>query len=336
MIRHWLHSIKHRFRHKAIVLMYHRIADISSDPWQLAVSPAHFEEQLQVLKRYRVISMRELVEHVRNNSIPSNCVCLSFDDGYGDNYHAAIPLLEKYEIPASIFIATGYINQQRPFWWDELEQLLLHSSELPSSFSTDINGQPIEFDLGKTVLSPDEEEQQHHWQWPAPPPTQRIGLYLTIWEQLKPLTYPSLQPVLQNIQYWAGNHVPANDNDFPMTEEQLNISSRHPLVDIGLHTTTHTALGAHSAETQRYEMEACRQYLETHTAQYQPLVTYPYGSYNHETLELARDMQLSAGFTTEEQVVTQQSHLYRLGRFQVKNWNGEIFEKQLTTWMKQG
>ncbi|MEJ7830493.1 MAG: hypothetical protein WKF91_19950, partial [Segetibacter sp.] len=72
--------------------MYHRIADINRDPWQLAVTPEHFEQNLTLLqKKFNVITVSELVEQLNNKSITSDSVCLTFDDGYADNYLFAKP-----------------------------------------------------------------------------------------------------------------------------------------------------------------------------------------------------------------------------------------------------
>ena len=50
---------------------------------------------------------------------------VTFDDGYADNLWNAKPLLERYDVPAAVFVTTGYAGQDREFWWDELETLLL-------------------------------------------------------------------------------------------------------------------------------------------------------------------------------------------------------------------
>jgi len=106
--------------------MYHRIADLTNDPWQLTVSPDNFEQQLKVLQtKYKLISVRELLTHLTKKSIPSTTVCITFDDGYSDNYLAAKPLLEMYNCPAVFFVSTQYVNQQKSFWWDELERIIL-------------------------------------------------------------------------------------------------------------------------------------------------------------------------------------------------------------------
>lgn len=102
MIKRILNKIFYRH---GVVLMYHRIANPVNDYWQLCVSPENFEQQLQVILKYR------------------ERVSITFDDGYIDNYTTAKPLLEKYKLPATFFIATGGIDSGKEFWWDELQQL---------------------------------------------------------------------------------------------------------------------------------------------------------------------------------------------------------------------
>ena len=94
----WKYRLRRLLRTKrVVVLMYHRVDDVPLDPWRLAVSPLHFEMHLKVLKNnYQVISPKELVDQLENNSLKRNQVCITFDDGYLDNYTQAMPLLEKY------------------------------------------------------------------------------------------------------------------------------------------------------------------------------------------------------------------------------------------------
>ena len=336
LIKRWTHSIRHFFRHKAIVLMYHRIADIDTDPWQLAVSPANFGEQLQVLHKYRVIPARQLTDYVQHNRIPANCICLTFDDGYADNYYAAIPLLERYECQASFFIATAYIGRQQAFWWDELEDIFLHTPQLPPVLALTINDNLLQVTLNNNgILSLNELQLHRQWQWPAPPPTGRCELYLLIWEHLKPLSYQQQQAAMVQLRHWAGSSPVRDTRHLPMTETQLDMASRHPLVDIGLHTCTHASLAAHDSRMQQHEIQACEQYLETHTTRHQPLISYPYGGYNDHTIAVIKEQGLAGAFTTEAQAVTSNTDILRLGRFQVKNWDGETFEKQLSDWIKR-
>jgi peptidoglycan/xylan/chitin deacetylase (PgdA/CDA1 family) len=113
----WLRS---RFRTGALILGYHRVADVDKDPLHLFVSLENFAEQMEVIRQIACpISMQGLVSRFQDGDHPRNAVAVTFDDGYADILYQALPILARYDIPATIFLATGYLG--RKFWWDESE-----------------------------------------------------------------------------------------------------------------------------------------------------------------------------------------------------------------------
>lgn len=318
--------------------MYHRIAGTGADPWQLAVSPQHFEEQLEVLANdFHVITVPALLRRLQDGQLSPGSVCLTFDDGYADNYLTACPLLEKYRCPATFFIVTGYVGQKRGFWWDSLGNLLLNTKKLPGTLAFDLPGERCSFSLdGEAVLSRELHRKHLQWHYPAPPPGLRAAIYLDVYERLKGLPPEKQEQVMQEISAWGDTGEPAEAEDLPVSREQLISMSRNPLLEIGLHTHTHPALGAQPVERQHQELESCREYLDRTTSGYLPVISYPHGHYNQDTLRIAKEQQLLAAFTTEEQAVTGGSDPYRLGRFQVGDWDGKAFKKQLSEWMGGG
>jgi peptidoglycan/xylan/chitin deacetylase (PgdA/CDA1 family) len=108
----------------ARILMYHRVAEVAVDPWELCVTPQHFAEHLEVLSKFaRVVSLSQLTQELDAGKSIDRSIAITFDDGYGDNLLTAKPILEKSDLPATIFVANGYVEQQREYWWDELERL---------------------------------------------------------------------------------------------------------------------------------------------------------------------------------------------------------------------
>ncbi len=201
-------KIKSLFVRKGIVLMYHRIAEPESDVWEIAVSPERFEDHLQILQKMgNVVPLEQLADAVNAKSRLKNCIAIAFDDGYFDNFQAAKPLLEKYRLPATFFIASGNVDNENEFFWDELEHLILFSEHLPPLFSMIINGHSIIFDLkGESFLT--EKILQKHRSWKAgseEPSTLRAGLFYRIWEQLRCLPYAEQQYHLQLVKNWAGS-----------------------------------------------------------------------------------------------------------------------------------
>lgn len=332
----WVSRFKQFFEPKAVVLMYHRVASLSVDPWQLAVQPDRFERQLKLLqKKYNVISLTELVTQLAGHSLSANSICITFDDGYSDNFFNAKPLLEKYRCPASFFITTQYIGRKQLFWWDELQNIILDAVSLPPKFSITINGELFEFHLeNDTVLTHARRNRQTRWVYPEEPPTRRCELYLAIWEKLRPLPEDVLQSTLKQVRFWAGYQQPPNYLSMPLTTSQLNCIARHPLFEIGMHTVSHPALTFHSKEVQLEEISNSRECLEKMCSRSMNILTYPYGDYDDTTINIVKQEKLMAAFTTVERVITKQSNLYCLGRFQVGNWSEDEFEGQLSTWIK--
>lgn len=320
---------------KALVLMYHRVAEPESDVWEVAVSPANFEQQLQVLKQsYHVVSLTELVERLRKGNIKRNSIAITFDDGYVDNFLAAKPLLEKYGMPATFFIASGNVGQQKEFWWDELEHLILFSETLPATMEMKIGGSRIVFDLQEEAqLSP--SLRQKHKAWKAcidEPPTRRGSLFYKLWEHLKPLPPADQQAQLQKIRHWGGAAAAARPDCMSMSREQLQVLAQGKHFNLGAHTVSHVALASHPRQVQEKEIEENRAFLREITGQEIDLLTYPYGNYNKESIAIAGSAALNAAFTTEEKAVIRNSHLYKLGRFQVKNLDAAEFKKELQLW----
>lgn len=109
---------------RLIILNYHRVTreaereDIRQDG--ICADVASFEAQMSFISRfYRCVSENEVLESIANGGmIHDHSVWVTFDDGYRDVYQNAYPVLKKYSVPATIFIATGYINKQVIPWDD--------------------------------------------------------------------------------------------------------------------------------------------------------------------------------------------------------------------------
>ena len=73
---------------------------------------------------YNVVSIDELIRHLESNSNEFK-LCLTFDDGYKDNINYALPVLEKFNLPAVIYICTNFIEGEAVMWWFELWECII-------------------------------------------------------------------------------------------------------------------------------------------------------------------------------------------------------------------
>jgi peptidoglycan/xylan/chitin deacetylase (PgdA/CDA1 family) len=124
-LRRFARRLPQRLRSRALVLAYHRVASVPWDPAGLCVSPERFAEQMAVLcERFEPVSLAELLAGLERGRLRRRSVAVTFDDGYADNLLRAKPMLERFGIPATVFVTTGPLDEQRELWWDELERAL--------------------------------------------------------------------------------------------------------------------------------------------------------------------------------------------------------------------
>jgi peptidoglycan/xylan/chitin deacetylase (PgdA/CDA1 family) len=106
------------------ILMYHRVAEpvdgFPTPTWN--VPPGLFAAQLTGLLDlgWKPVPLREALEsHLQGKSLPRKTFVVTFDDGYQNNLTEALPILELLGVPATIFLATAYLDSDRPFPSDD-------------------------------------------------------------------------------------------------------------------------------------------------------------------------------------------------------------------------
>ena len=316
---------------RALILLYHRVAEADSDPWGLAVSPAHFEEHLQVLERLgRMLSLKELAAALRNRTLPRRAVVITFDDGYADNLFNAKPLLEKYDAPATVFIATGYIGQSREFWWDELDTLFLQPGSLPAELSLNVNGGEYHWELGETAVYANESRARTlKWKaWRPEDPTPRHSIYRSLWRLMQPMSHIDRQQIGDTLLQWAGADACNNRIRRALTSEEIIQLTSGALIEAGCHTVTHPRLSSLDADSQRREITDSKLHLEEILGRAVTAFAYPYGGerdYTSETIDLVRRTGFYCGCTTSQAVVQTNADRYRLPRLQVPDIDGDSF-----------
>ena len=103
-------------RARLSILIYHRVlpADDGFNTWD--VNAGEFEAQMRALaEQFSPLPLSEAVQRLAARSLPARAVCVTFDDGYADNADVALPILRKHRVPATFFIATGYLDGGRMF-----------------------------------------------------------------------------------------------------------------------------------------------------------------------------------------------------------------------------
>lgn len=309
--------------------MYHRVAEVhDTDPWGLCVTPRHFAEHLDVLRRHNSpMRLPQFVQACENSKLPRGAAVVTFDDGYANNLHNANPLLERYGIPATVFLTTGHIGDRREFWWDELERLLLQSSTLPEMLRLTIDGELHQWTLENTGW-----QHKQHCSWRAweEAPSARHELYCVLYQLLIKRPFNEQQKVLDELLAWAGATPAGRPMHRVLSTEEAAALAQGNLIEIGAHTVTHPALSALSAASQQKEIQQSKTYLEQALGQPVTSFAYPYGRYAAETVRIVREAGFSCACTTDTGIVRRHTSRFQLPRLQVLNWDGETFAEWLS------
>ena len=133
-------------RRPPVILMYHRVSDEPRSgmlDWEgKRVPTGLFRRQLAWLARCRrIVPLSELVARFRSGADTAGMATVTFDDGYADNAEIAAPILRELGVPASFFLATGFIDAQRWMWQDRLE-FALHRTSRGTMFMA-LLGEPV-------------------------------------------------------------------------------------------------------------------------------------------------------------------------------------------------
>ncbi len=310
----------------AAVLMYHRIADPVGDPWGLCVRPEFFAQHLEVIRsHWKPVPLLGLADAAQRGKNASRCVALTFDDGYADNFHVARPLLKRFAIPATFFI-TSPKGQDREYWWDELDRLLLHAEQLPPVLELRIAGREYRWELGDDAEYGVAKKSAHqHWNYHQPAPSWRHYLVLRLWKLLQPLRDSDQWAVLQELKTWAGAAADCRPSHRVMTLDELSTLAADPLFEIGAHTTTHPALSQHGADFQRSEIGGSKARLEEALGIRISSFCFPYGDGSPEMAALVAEMGFACACSTIAAAVSRNSNRFLLPRLEVPDVPGDEF-----------
>jgi peptidoglycan/xylan/chitin deacetylase (PgdA/CDA1 family) len=324
---------------EGLILMYHRVAEEKSDPWALCVSPGHFREQLEILKKFcNVMQMRDFICDWSNGDLRRHSVVITFDDGYADVLWNARPIFMELETPATIFLVSGLLGDSREYWSDELEHYLLQPGKLPAVFELEVDQETIKWDLGESANYTETAFLQHQgWKALEEPPTSRHGLFFFLWQRIRPLSDDDRKRVLDKISRWAGVDRKARATHRILSADEVLKISEGGLVEVGSHTHTHPQLSGLSKEAQREEMLHSKLSLEELTGTAVTSFAYPYGwhgDYTPESVLLARESGFTSGCTTIAGAVNRNMDEFQLPRMHVGDWNGEEFEENLRKWFE--
>jgi peptidoglycan/xylan/chitin deacetylase (PgdA/CDA1 family) len=163
-----------------------------------------------------------------------------------------------------VFLTTGCIGQQREFWWDELDRVLLQPGTLPETLRLSVKGSPCEWDLGEaTRYSEDDYQCRGCWRaWEKVDPSARHFLYRSLYHSLQPLREGERRKVLDQLLEWAGIRPVSRLTHRTLSLEEACSLAQGELIEVGSHMVTHPVLSALPAASQWDEIQRSKAYLE--------------------------------------------------------------------------
>ncbi len=240
------------------ILVYHRVSEYKqSCPFDhnlISASPEAFEEQVKYLKaNYDCMDFGTLSEILKGDlKFRGNALIITFDDGYRDNYDNAYPILKAHGIPATIFIATQFIDKRSLFWWDRVA----YTVKQFRGDSFNING--YRFELG---LSSREDI---------------INEILVI---LKNLDDCERQNMIEQLEQKLDVSIPQRMAEtLLLTWRQICEMSEHG-IEIGAHTVSHPVLHKVSQEQLIYELRESKRRIEEEIGKKVIAFSYPVNSH---------------------------------------------------------
>lgn len=291
-----------------VVLMYHRVAEEPYDPFGLAVRPDTFADQISSLQRHAdVVPLSDVLRATRGPR-----VAVTFDDGYADNLHHALAVLEHNDVPATFFVTSGTIGSAGPLWPLRLERLL-RATPRGDWLDVTVGGRRLVSDVRTHAA-----RRRALWFWH---------------ERLRPRAVPEIDAALDVLA--AQVHDVEPDDRRMLTAPEVRTLAHHPLATVGAHTRTHPWLASLPAAEQQAELAGSRDELERITGRPVDLFAYPYGAraaYCTTTVRAARRAGFRMAFSTRKGPVVRGTSRFRVPRIGVTE-GPEPFEQRLTRWL---
>lgn len=307
MILNWCgvhHLFRYINRNKILIIMYHGVSEGSllDSRWtQLPVSS--YVSQIRYLKKYyRVLPLSQVAESLRTQQpLPTYTAVITFDDGLKNNKTVAFPILKRYKLPATIFLATGFINTERFLWPDKL---FIHFQETKCKV-LDLRNHGLEKQYLRT-------------------PKEKQAAFCFIVERLKVLESSEKKRLYSIIIKALGvPKLSSEATDYhALSWSEVSEMYSTGLIAFGGHTVNHEILSRLSDDSMRLEIRESCDSIQSTLRQDSICFAYPNGTerdFNEYTKSILREEKILCSVTTIEGLNSRDEDLLALKRVCVGN-----------------
>lgn len=219
---------------RLLVLTYHRVLKAQDSLLDDNLDAVTFEWHMQLLReQFTVLSLSEATARLQEGTLPARAVCVTFDDGYADNFEVALPVLQKWGIPATVFVATGFLDGGR-MWNDSVIETirLTKHDQLNLDF------------IGMGVESLETLEQRRQ----------------LLPRVLNAIKYHSISERLNKVNQLVALGKATLPDNLMMSSDQVRML-RGAGIEVGAHTVNHPILSQLSLEEAEGEIAGSRDFL---------------------------------------------------------------------------
>lgn len=283
---------------KLTTIIYHRVLKDSNSLYPFEPNIKQFEAQIKLFSSlFKCLTITDAITLLKENRLPWNALCITFDDGYRDFYNNAFPVLEKYNVPATMYVTTDCLNGQ-PLWNETLHAIILNDENnvIDCSFCG----------LGVHKLS-------HH--------SDRIRLCLSIESSIKYLKYYDRIEIIKNLYNMYPCSVP---NDIMLTKEHI-VSLDNAGIEIGSHTLSHPIFTHIPDDLSYKEINESKEILESILNKPVNSFAYPNGKAETDYNQIHINLVQKAGYTSALSYLTDSSQsfdLFQIPRFSPAKHHG--------------
>jgi peptidoglycan/xylan/chitin deacetylase (PgdA/CDA1 family) len=248
-------------RHRPLILMYHGLTEDETVFDWTQVRASDFERQMVYMKdHFQMVSLADIVAMLESGGISPHAATVTFDDGYESNFTLAWPVLKRLQIPATIFVTSGFVNgydRRQGFLWPDYITALLRSHSSAELDFTGIGLGPLDISTPQSLAR-----------------TRNI-----ISEYLKTFPADEKDASLACIERRHGGVVrPEAFPDYqPLQLGQLGQLAEAPLITIGAHSINHQILSQLAPDKLEAEIGGSKTELEKRTGRPVRFFAYPNG-----------------------------------------------------------
>ena len=278
-------------------LIFHRVLPAPDPLFPDETDARQFSEVCGWLKSwFNLLPLDEAVARLKAGSLPARAACITFDDGYADNYLVAMPILQQYGLTATFFVATGFLDGGR-MWNDSIiETVRGCTGALLDLSSLNLGQHPMSTLVEKrTAIAALIRKIKYQ------PTARRIG-------------------VTAEIARLAKAQLPHN---LMMTSLQVK-TMRRAGMQIGAHTVSHPILAQLTDDQAKGEISDSKVFLEQLLGEPIGLFAYPNGKpgedYSPQTVEVVRRLGFDAAVSTQWGASQQGDDPLQIRRF--TPWDG--------------